>query len=120
MYKRHMIGKEGEEVASQYLLKKQYKIIGRNFKCRQGEIDIIAKEGKQLVFIEVKTRSNAKYGLPIEAVTYVKRKHILKAIEYYIFIKKCEMDFIRIDVIEVYKEGEGFRICHIRDAFGYF
>ena len=74
MYIRHEIGKLGEELAVGYLQKQNYKIIERNFECRQGEIDIIALDKNELVFIEVKTRTSIKYGKPAEAVNQIKKK----------------------------------------------
>ena len=76
MYEKHEIGKLGEDIACKYLLQQNYKIIERNFLCKQGEIDIIARDEKYLVFIEVKTRSNVLYGKPIDAVDRTKEKHI--------------------------------------------
>ena len=68
MYYKQTEGKSGEDAAVYYLTNLGYLIICRNFKCMQGEIDIIAKDGKNLVFVEVKTRTNTKYGEPKEAV----------------------------------------------------
>lgn len=116
MYARHSIGQEGEEIATKYLIENNYAIIERNFNCRQGEIDIIAKDKKEFVFIEVKTRTNRKYGNPAEAVATSKVKHLLKSIEYYLFLNKLENSFIRIDVIEVYKKEDKFYINHIKNA----
>jgi len=116
MYKKHIIGQEGENITEKYLQKIKYEIIERNFKCRQGEIDVIAKDRNELVFIEVKTRTNQNYGRPIEAVTYFKRKHLIKAIQYYLYIKGLENCYIRIDIIEIYKETNKFYIHHIRNA----
>ena len=65
---RQELGKEGEDFAADYLQKQGYEIIDRNFECKQGEIDIIAKEKNEYVFIEVKTRQNFHYGMPCEAV----------------------------------------------------
>ena len=110
------LGKIGEEYATQYLIEKGYQIIQRNFQCRQGEIDIIAKEGKEYVFIEVKTRQNLHYGMPAEAVTPVKEKHIWNASKYYIYSHKLENKFIRFDVIEVYKRKNQFYINHIKQV----
>ena len=93
-----------------------YKIIERNFSCRQGEIDIIAKDKDEIVFIEVKTRTNKKYGEPIDAITYYKKKHIIKSIKYYLYIKNLENAFVRIDVIEVYQKKDGFFVNHIKGA----
>ena len=78
MYIKKEIGEIGEKLATNYLIQNNYQIIKRNFTCRQGEIDIIAKDKikKELTFIEVKTRTNFKYGLPSESVTDNKQKHI--------------------------------------------
>lgn len=116
MYIRHNLGRTGEDIAEIYLVKKGYKIIERNFSCRQGEIDIIAKYKEEVVFIEVKTRTNKKYGEPIDAITYYKKKHILKSIKYYLYIRKLEDVFVRIDVIEVYQKKDGFLVNHIKGA----
>lgn len=116
MYLRHITGKNGEKIAEKYLLENNYKILEKNFNCRQGEIDIIAKEDDEIIFIEVKTRTNKRYGNPIDAVTNTKQKHLKKAIEYYLYINKLENSFIRIDVIEVYKKGNNISINHIKKA----
>ena len=81
---RQELGKEGEDFAADYLQKQGYEIIDRNFECKQGEIDIIAKDKNEYVFIEVKTRQNLHYGMPCEAVDERKQKHILNATKYYI------------------------------------
>ena len=78
------------------------KLSFRYFNCKKGEIDIIAKEKNEFVFIEVKTRTNKNYGSPIDAVTYYKQKHLISAIQYYLYIKKLENVFVRIDIIEIY------------------
>lgn len=116
MYERHEIGKIGEDIAIKYLQENNYTIIERNFECKQGEIDIIAKDKKELVFIEVKTRSNEHYGKPKEAVNEIKKKHIYKASEYFVYIKHLENMPIRIDVIEIYKEQKKCKLHHIKNA----
>ena len=116
MYERHEVGKEGEEEATKYLEKQGYKIIQRNFECRQGEIDIIAKDKNEYVFIEVKTRQNRHYGMPCEAVTEKKQKHIWNATKYYIYTHKLENQYIRFDVIEVYKRNGKFYVHQIKQA----
>lgn len=116
MYQKHIIGKLGENIATEYLKKKNYRIVERNFECKQGEIDIIAIDKNEVVFIEVKTRSNEQYGKPVEAVTEYKKKHLIKAIKYYIYKNKIEEAFIRIDVIEVYIRNSKYFINHIKQA----
>ncbi|MCL2355425.1 MAG: YraN family protein [Oscillospiraceae bacterium] len=120
MYYRHETGNLGEEEAVKYLLKDDYEIIQRNFNSNFGEIDIIAKDNKknEIVFIEVKTRSNQRYGNPAEAVDYYKKKHFIKTVEYFIHINKLENRFIRIDIMEVYLSKKGLtKINHLKQAF---
>lgn len=118
MYFKQRIGKIGEDLACKYIENNNYKIIRRNFYCRQGEIDIIAKDEftKELVFIEVKTRTNLHYGTPAEAVDNKKKKHLYKAGEYYIYKNKLKEFSIRIDVIEIYIKNNSYRINHIKQA----
>lgn len=116
MYKSHELGKFGEDIATEFVSKKGYKIIERNFECKQGEIDIIALDKKELVFIEVKTRTDMSYGEAGEAVTIFKLKHLLNSIKYYIYKRNLQGEFIRIDVIEVYVKNENIKINHIKKA----
>lgn len=116
MYKKHIVGKIGEDIASKYLMDNNYEIIERNFNCKQGEIDIIARDENEIVFIEVKTRTSKAYGNPIDAVTYYKQKHILKSVEYYLFLRKLENVFVRIDIVEVYKKDGKYHVNHIKNA----
>lgn len=114
MYKRHIIGKIGEDLAVKYLEQIGYKVIERNFECRQGEIDIIALDKDEVIFIEVKTRTNIKFGNPIEAVNEIKQKHLLKAVKYYLYSRHLENEFIRIDVIEIYLYNHKYKVNHIK------
>jgi len=116
MYERHETGRIGEDIATIYLQQSGYTIIERNFECKIGEIDIIAKDKNEIVFIEVKTRASALYGLPKEAVDQTKKKHIYRSAEFYVYIKHLENKPIRIDVIEVYKKQGKFRVNHIKNA----
>jgi putative endonuclease len=116
MYKRHEIGKIGEEIAEKYLKNKGYKIIEKNFYCRQGEIDIIAKSTKELIFVEVKTRTGLLYGKPSEAVDNIKQKHIYNSAKYYLYKNHLEKSFIRFDVIEIYMTKEKIRVNHIKQV----
>lgn len=116
MYQRHELGKTGEMLACKYLENKNYEILQRNFRCKQGEIDIIAKDGNELVFIEVKTRASKLFGNPAEAVNEEKKKHIYKTAGYYLHIIKNENVYTRIDVIEVYLSKSKYYINHIKQA----
>lgn len=114
MYKRHILGKQGEEIAIYYLNKKGYKILEKNFLCRQGEIDVIALDDNYIIFIEIKSRTNTEFGLPSESVTKKKIKKILKAASYYLYIRNLENLDVRIDAIEVYIKQEKYYINHIK------
>jgi len=119
VYFKQRIGKLGEDLAYQYLQKSNYKILERNFTCRQGEIDIVAKDNrkKELVLIEVKTRTNFKYGNPCEAVNRHKKKHIYYAGQYYIYKNRIKNVPIRLDVIEIYIKNGTYHLNHIKNAF---
>ena len=119
MYKRHIVGEIGEKIANKYLVENGFQIIKKNFRCKQGEIDIIAKDKNEIVFVEVKTRTNSNYGAPIDAVTYLKRKHMLKTIKYYLFLNKLENNFIRIDVIEIYNKNNKYFVHHIKNVIDF-
>lgn len=106
---KRTIGAEKEAMVSEYLQQNGYKIIGRNFFCRQGEIDLIAKKEEYLVFIEVKYRKNTAYGMPEEAVTPAKQKHLRAAARYYLYKNRLSFEQpIRFDVVGVL--GEEIRI----------
>lgn len=102
MYYKQKEGKVGEKEVTEYLKKNGYKIICNNFKCLKGEIDIIAHDNKNIIFVEVKTRTSMKYGEAREAVDINKQKHIYEAARYFMYVNKIEEAYARIDVIEVY------------------
>jgi len=116
MYINQEIGKLGEDIAVNYLKQKGYKILDRNFECRQGELDIIALDKKEIVFIEVKTRTSNRYGYPSEAVNKIKQKHMLQTIKYYLYVRNLNDKFVRIDVIEVYIKDNVYKVNHIKQA----
>lgn len=78
------IGHQGEEIACWYLKQQGYTILERNFRIQGGEIDIVAKDQDYMVFVEVKMRNSHKYGLPVEAITPWKIKHLLKSAQFYL------------------------------------
>lgn len=119
MYINQEIGNLGEDFACEYLQKNNYKIVERNFRCKQGEIDIIAKDltKNELVFIEVKTRLNFHFGRPAQSVHAIKQKHIFNVAKYYIYKNHLENSFLRFDVIEVFVQNYQFKINHIKQIF---
>lgn len=94
-------GRLGEDAALRLLKKEGYKIIGRNFRSKFGEIDLIAIEKDTLVFVEVKTRWTREYGYPAEAVTPRKLRSIIKASEYFKLLNPRTPDLMRIDVVAI-------------------
>jgi putative endonuclease len=113
-------GNWGEERAALFLRLHGYRIVERNFRCRQGEIDIIARKGEVVVFVEVKQRKNADFGEAREFVTYSKQRRVIAAAELWLLKTGCELQ-PRFDVIEVYAP-EGTKtllpeINHIENAF---
>lgn len=113
---RKKLGNIGEEISCKYLEQIGYKIIERNFSCRQGEIDIIARDKNELIFIEVKTRSNFIFGKPKESVNLNKQKHIIKSTKYYLHIHRLDKAFVRFDVIEVYFKKNKYIIKHLKQV----
>ena len=116
MYLRHKLGKNGENIATEYLKSIGYSIIERNYTARQGEIDIIAKDKNELVFIEVKTRSSSQYGRPADAINFIKQKHLISTIKYYLYSKHLENTYVRIDIIEVYLSKNNYTVNNIKQA----
>mgnify|MGYP000000691801 FL=1 len=116
MYFKKVIGKSGEKIACEYLKLNNYKIMERNYSCYQGEIDIIAKDCKknELVFIEVKTRTNKLYGRPIDAIDKNKKRHIYNSCKYYLYKNRITNCFIRIDAIEIYFVENKSIVNHIK------
>ncbi len=114
-------GKCGEDAAADFLKNKKYKIVKRNYKNKIGEIDIIAEDKDEIIFVEVKTRSSFEFGTPAQAVNYHKKRKIANTAEYYLMENPTEKN-IRFDVIEVFAKmtGEIFEldeINHIEGAF---
>ncbi len=112
---KRKLGSTEESVAVRFLEKNGYSIIVRNFRCRQGEIDIIAENEGVLCFVEVKYRSSNRAGSPGEAIDYKKQQIIYKVAEYYIYIKGLSFEIpCRFDAVII--EGEDIKL--IKDAFG--
>lgn len=116
MAKHNELGNLGEELAVQYLKDKGYEILERNWRNIHKEIDIIAKDSRVLVIVEVKTRQTDEYGNPDIAVTKQKQWRLISAANAYVFENKLDID-IRFDIISIFfRDGEPI-IEHIEDAF---
>ena len=109
-------GKLGEELAAQYLIGKGYKILERNWRNIHKEIDIIARDGENLVIVEVKTRQTDEFVNPDIAVTKQKQRRLISAANAYLFRKKLDID-TRFDIISIVFKGGEPVIEHIEDAF---
>ena len=97
---REGLGKAGESLAERFLKRKGYEILKRNFKCRLGEIDLIAREGGEIVFVEVKSRIGTAFGFPEEQISRKKQRKLWCLSEFY--LKRCPEDSsARIDVVSV-------------------
>lgn len=116
---RKRTGKWGEDYAVDYLSRKGYKIISRNFRFERNEIDIIAEDKNILVFVEVKTAKSLIHGNPEDKVDPRKQKHIQKVAEGYIFQNNIFGKACRFDVIAIQNIQGEIELKHFVDAFGY-
>jgi putative endonuclease len=110
-------GTVGEDAAVEYLSKKGYRILERNFRFERGEIDIIAEDRDVLVFAEVKARRSKAFGEPHEAVTGQKQRQIRKVAEGYLFMHEINDRECRFDIIAVHYKGSTITIEHFENAF---
>jgi putative endonuclease len=112
------LGQAGEAIAVRHLRRKRYAILETRFRFLRGEIDIVAKDGSTLVFVEVKMRTGRGYGRPEEAVTPGKQRQIRKVAKGYLLLRKPGDVACRFDVIAIRPgEGTGYIVEHIVDAF---
>jgi len=111
------LGKKGEELALQFLKKKGYRILEKNYICRLGEIDLIAQEKDTLAFVEVKTRRSTAFGPPQMAVDQKKQEQLSKAALQFLKERRLEEAKARFDVIAILFGPQGAEIELIRNAF---
>ena len=114
-------GRLGEEAAARFLEQRGWRILTRNFRTRFGEIDIVARDGATLVFVEVKTRSSARFGAPAEAVDTTKRRRLSKTALHYMMREHLIGVPARFDVASVFLDGQGqvARIEILENAFDF-
>jgi len=110
------LGKKGEEIARQYLEKEGFIILETNWRHEKDEIDIIARDGDELVVVEVKTRRNNFFGEPEEAVSDQKEEFIIRATDAYLIENDLDID-TRFDIISIILNKKEQKIRHIKDAF---
>lgn len=113
------VGKQGEDTAARFLARKGYRIIERNVGTFMGEIDIVAREGRYIVFAEIKARTSTAFGPPYLAVTRKKQERLVRSALCYLKMKNIEEKTWRIDVISVEFDASGrnvLKVEHFEDA----
>ncbi|MDA8096668.1 MAG: YraN family protein [Desulforudis sp.] len=112
------LGRKGESIALDYLCKKGFTILETNYRCRLGEIDIIARDGRTLVFAEVRSRTRSSFGTPQETVNHRKQRKLAQVAEFYLMSLK-DIPPVRFDVIGLTFNADGTleKVEHIRNAF---
>ena len=119
MAEHNELGKIGEQLAIDYLLKNGYKIRERNYRYLKAEVDIIALKENTLVAIEVKTRTSNYFGNPEDFVTKKKIKLLVSAIDFYVTKRNLDVN-VRFDIIAITLEKDTHKLEHFEDAFLYF
>jgi len=114
---RRQLGSDGERAAERFLRRRGYTIVARNYRCRVGEIDLIALDGSSVVFVEVKTLSGTAFGAPYDAVGVRKQRQLARVAEYYLAAQRLEDRDVRFDVVSVAQRGGEFVCELLRDAF---
>jgi putative endonuclease len=110
-------GTAGEELACRHLRGRGLSIVERNYRCRLGEIDVVAREGDTIVFVEVKERGDSSHGGAVEAVTGPKRRRVIRAARHWASVHRESESHIRFDVIAIDHGPDGPTIRHERAAF---
>lgn len=110
---KRKLGSYYENLACKHLEEQGYNILYKNYRCKIGEIDLIAKDGPYLVFIEVKYRTTLRYGYPREAVHFAKQRKIALIANYFLLTHAMHDRKCRFDVIEILQD----RLTHIQNAF---
>ena len=117
MDQRQSLGKLGEDLACEELERRGYAIVERRFRTRCGELDIVARDGDVLVFVEVKARSGGGFGSPFDAVTWQKRQRLSAMAESYLLHKRIAGVACRFDVVSVLQDASGHTVELMRGAF---
>jgi len=104
---RKQLGDVGEEIAARELIRRGYTVRERNWRCPEGELDIIAEQGESLVFVEVRARRGDRFGTPEESITLAKRAHLIAAAQAYLQAQSLQDRDWRIDVVAVAMSDRG-------------
>jgi putative endonuclease len=114
---KQIVGKEGEEIAEGYLKKKGFRMVERNYRCRGGEVDLIALDRRVIVFVEVKARNDASFGSPLESVHPRKQQRMTRAALIFLSEHKLHHREARFDVVGISFAGGAPVVEHIQNAF---
>lgn len=119
MAEHNELGKKGEQIAIDFLIKNDYKILEKNYRYLKAEVDIIAQKKEILAVVEVKTRSTNYFGNPQDFVNPKKIKLLLSAIDNYVVEKDLDVE-VRFDIIAIIYQKTTTKIEHLKDAFLHF
>jgi len=115
VHPKDALGRQGEQLAAEFLQGAGFLILDRNYRCAQGELDIVAADQRVLVACEVKTRSSLTYGTPIEAITGQKLRRLRRLAVHWVLTHGLIFDELRVDVVSVLRAESGeFQIEHVR------
>ena len=114
---RQLLGAEGEQAAEKFLKRQRYTIIERNYRCPVGEVDLVALEGRTVVFIEVKTRKGEGWGTPMEAVDRRKQRQVSRAAQYFLAQHRLQDREARFDVVGVWWDAGRIACELVKNAF---
>ena len=118
MVDRQALGRWGEDVAARHLQERGLEVLYRNWRCAQGELDLVVREGTTIAFVEVKARSGVGYGEPAEAVSRVKARRIHGLAARWLGEKRPRGSHdLRFDVVSVLRTPQGPEVVHLRGAF---
>ena len=119
MAQHNELGKKGEQLAVDFLLKNGYNIVERNYRFQKAEVDIIAQKKDILAIIEVKTRSTTDFGNPQDFVKPKQIQRLVKAVDEYVTVNDLDVE-VRFDIVAIVKEKKDFNIEHLENAFCHF
>lgn len=117
-FDRLKIGRSGEESAERFLCSKGMQVVERNYRCPQGEIDLVMRDGDTLVFVEVRRRASTSYGSPAETVAAPKQRKLIAAAQHFLLSQKISSrQALRFDVVGIVASGKGETVDWIANAF---
>jgi putative endonuclease len=111
------LGRAGEAAAEKFLRRQRYAILARNYRCPFGEVDLVALDGRVVVFVEVRSRAGTEFGGPLESINRRKQEQVIKAALHFLSRHHLHAREARFDVIGIKWEGKEPEIEHLKNAF---